>query len=325
MAEKKFRYVAVGKPSGVWAAEKADGALRFIGGDGGGINWFHDAIGKADAIALSDSDNVWCVNEAGQIWYRTPGELPYSGVWAQIATASGQDDAKTISVGNDGTVWYAQKDGRLFRRVGDSWREDDFARAESVAVFDRFVVWIINKQGQLWQLATGGWSQMGAQDNAKTIAVGQSGFVAYADTDGTIYYRALGEEAEVWHKGWDQRSMGKAAVLAVGHNDTIWCLNTAGEVWYSTNGSWVQFTGYYRGDMITRQYTIKQGDQLNVIVMREYGITDAAEINRIVDRIVVQNGIEDKDEIDVGQVLMWDDGPADDHGLIDALGWNQGS
>ncbi|MEM7116899.1 MAG: hypothetical protein AAF614_30995 [Chloroflexota bacterium] len=139
-----------------------------------------------------------------------------------------------------------------------------------------------------------------AIDNAKTIAVGQSGFIVYADTDGNIHYRALGEAAEVWHRGWDQRSMGKAAVVALGYEDRLSCLNTKGEVWFIEDGQGEKFVEVLGNQW---RYTVKPNDHLYEIVRREFGLKNPTEIDHLVDRIAKDSGIRNRNRLQVGDVL----------------------
>jgi hypothetical protein len=46
---------------------------------------------------------------------RSEAAVNKGGTWTKVPTHSGRADARTISVGNDGSVWYAQTDGTLFR------------------------------------------------------------------------------------------------------------------------------------------------------------------------------------------------------------------
>lgn len=108
MSEQTFKHISVGKDGSVWAAGKSDGTVFRLYGDAGAVGWVRDKVGKAEVIAAVDWGNAWCVNRAGEIWRLTGAErLDKDGTWTQVASHSGRTDAKTISVGNDGSVWYA--------------------------------------------------------------------------------------------------------------------------------------------------------------------------------------------------------------------------
>ena len=303
MTEKKFKHIAAGKEYGIWAAEATDGTIQTIYGDAGFVGWVEDQQGKADVVAASDWNNMWCVNKDGEIWHFKDGDILWSaGTWTRIATASGRNDAKTISVGHqDGSVWYVQKDGRIFRRDGNSWTPDAVGRAETIAAANRHTVWAVNKDGQLWRRVSSGWSQEAThsgRNDVQSVAVGPNGTVAYIDTNGVVFSRP--PEVGAWKRVWDQQDMGKAAVLAMGYEDSLACLNTKGEVWFVRDSQAEKCVEVLSNQWI---YTVKAGDQLNKIVMREFGLKNATEITHMVDYIVAQNGIEDRNHIKVGDVL----------------------
>jgi hypothetical protein len=99
--------------------------------------------------------------------------------------------------------------------------------------------------------------------------------------------------------------MGKADVLAVGPEDLVWCLNTQGEVWRAFDDKWQQLVEQGPDEKMWT-YKIKQGDGLMAIVRKEFKLKDpqdTQEISRLVNLIVAQNGITDRDRIKPGDVL----------------------
>lgn len=99
--------------------------------------------------------------------------------------------------------------------------------------------------------------------------------------------------------------MGKADVLAVGPQDLVCCLNTKGEVWQAFDGKWQRLVEQGTNGKVWT-YTVKRGDGLMAIVRKEFKLNDrqhTPEIGRLVDLIVAQNGIRDKNRIKEGDVL----------------------
>ena len=118
MSEQKFKHISIGQDGSVWTVGKKDSTIYRLFGDAGFLGWIPDKEGKAEVLAAVDWGNVWCVNSAHEIWQLTNAEsLDKGGTWTRIPTHSGQADAKTISVGRDGTVWYAQTDGTIIRQT----------------------------------------------------------------------------------------------------------------------------------------------------------------------------------------------------------------
>ena len=319
MTERRFKHISVGKDGRVWAADKTDGTIYRLYGDAGFLSWVPDKVGKADVVATVDWGNAWCVNKAHQIWHVTNAEsVDKGGTWTQVPTHSGQADARSISVGADGSVWYAQTDGVLFRtaRPGDGtglfWVHDTKeGKVDVVAAVDATNIWGVNNANQIWHWEHSRWTQVpthSGRADAKTISVGIDGSVWYVDTNGAVYFWQM--VAEVWSPAWDQSRMGKADVIAVHTQADVWCLNDKGEVWRTdktTSHSYQWQQVVERGpDEKAWTYTIKPGDGLMAIVRKKFTLKDpqdTQEINRLVDLIVAQNHRITRDKINAGDVL----------------------
>lgn len=143
------RTISVGAADGtVWYAQTDGKLFRREGGA-----WHADPTGKATAIAAVGKDQLWCVNQAREIWHMK------SGQWTKIPTHSGGADAKTISVGADGTVWYAQTDDKLFRREGGAWHADPSGKATVIAAVGKDEVWCVNQAHEVWHMKNGQWTK----------------------------------------------------------------------------------------------------------------------------------------------------------------------
>lgn len=304
MTEQKFKHISVGKDGSVWAAGKADGSIFRLYGDAGAIGWVPDKVGQAEVIAAVDWANAWCVNHEHEIWHLTNAEsLDKGGTWTKVPTHSGRADAKTISVGNDGSVWYAQTDGVIFHTARSSnganlsWVQDKVGKADVLAAIDATSLYCVNNEHEIWFGQNSTWSQIpthGDRADAKFIAVNPDGYAWYASIDGAVF-RAVrpgdGVGLPLWGTTWDRKQMGKAAVLAVGPEDLVWCLNTKGEVWRAFDDKWQQLVEQGPDGKVWT-YKIKRGDNLLAIVRREFKLKDpqdTQEINRITDLIVAQN------------------------------------
>lgn len=321
MAERRFKHISVGKDGSVWAVDRTDGTICRLYGDAGFLGWVPDKVGKADIVAAVDWGNAWCINKAHQIWQVTNAEdVDAGGTWTQIPTHSSQADARSISVGADNSVWYAQTDGVLFRtaRPGDGtgllWvHETGGGKLDVVAVVDATSAWGVNSANQIWLWADGTWTQVpthSGRADAKTISVGSDGSVWYASTDGSIFRHTQpgdGVSLPRWMQdtSWDQKRMGDADVISVHNRGDVWCLTKNGQVWRTLDRKWQQVVE--RGsDEKVWTYTIKPGDGLMAIVRKKFSLKDpqdTQEINRLVDLIVAQNHGITRDKIKAGDVL----------------------
>ncbi|MFZ0547726.1 MAG: tectonin domain-containing protein [Candidatus Promineifilaceae bacterium] len=316
--ERKFKHISVGKDGSVWTVGKTDGTVYRLFGDAGAVGFVPDKVGKAEVIAAVDWGNAWCINKDHEIWHLTNAEsLDKGGTWTMVSTHSGRADAKTISVGNDGSVWYAQTDGTLFHSAqpgngtGRFWVKDKVGKAEVIAAIDATSLYCINKDNEIWFGQNGAWSQLTThsdRDKAKSIAVNPDGYAWYSSTDGAVFRSVRpgdGVGLPPWGTTWNRKEMGKADIIAVGPDDLVWCINTKGEVWRAFDDKWQQLTEH-GPDGTFWTYKIKPGDGLLAIVRKEFNLhdpKDTQEIGRLVNLIVAQNGIANSDSINHGETL----------------------
>lgn len=314
MTDPKFKHISLGQNHIPWATDKTDGTIYRLHGDASvPLGWVTDKVGKAEVIAAVNWGSAWCVNKNHEIWYLENVE---SGTWIQVPTYSGRADARTISVGGDGSVWYAGTDGTIYRRNVDAghvgWMPDKIGKAEVIAAVDSGNLWCVNKDHEIWHLEnaenleTGGtWTQVpthSGRADAKMISAGYDG-VFYVQMDGTLIQTVppgVGVSLGRWRV---DSGPGKVDVIAVGPEGGAWCLTRDGQAWNTVNNKWEQFVGY---DSINWKYTVKSGDHLMAIVRKEFNLRDpqdTSEINRLVDLIVAQNAGITRDRINAGDNL----------------------
>ena len=316
LTDPKFKHISVGKDGTVWAIGAADDTLYRLYGDAGYLGWSPNAVGKAESIAAVDWGNAWSVNAAGEIWQVTDADAGgTSGTWTQIPTHSGRADAKTIAVGGDGSAWYTQADGTIFRRYGDAeavgWVPNQSGNAESIAPVDWANAWCVTDAHEIWRLENaysleeGGFKTQiptySARAAAQSIAAGSDGSVCYVDMDGIVYFWQ--GDTESWVPIWDQEQTARAAMVAVLTKSEVWCLTMAGEVWRTVDTGaegyqWEQVVeiGPDDNDIFIcgpdMTYTVQPGDNLRTIVRRMSGLTepkDSQQISQLVDQIVAEN------------------------------------
>jgi hypothetical protein len=236
MNHPKMRHISVGKDGTVWAVGKEDGTIYRLYGDAGYIGWVANSVGKADVIAAVDWGSAWCVNRENEIWQvENANTVSDAGTWTRIATHSGESDARSISVGKDGSVWYVQRDGTLFQRNGDQWQESSVGKA-IYAVGNYGSVWGINETYRAGHLLDGMLQEptgQGFKQIAWSISAGEDGSVWYNDTDGNLYFHEADGDAWVKDENWNRAQMGNPIVLAVHNQGTVWCVNGDGDVWHS--------------------------------------------------------------------------------------------
>jgi hypothetical protein len=115
---------------------------------------------KADVIAIHNQDDVWRIYR-GEIWRYDTHK------WTKVPTHSGRADAKTISASADGSCWYAQRDGILFRRENNTWKQDPTANVDVIAVFNKDDGWGVNNIGEVWHYLGGEWGKI-VEDSEQT-------------------------------------------------------------------------------------------------------------------------------------------------------------
>jgi hypothetical protein len=278
-----------------------------------------DKAGKAEVIAAVDWGNAWCVNHKHEIWHLKDAEsLDKGGTWTQVPTSSGQADAQTISVGGDGSIWYAQIDGTIFHSAAPgngkqkpSWVQDKVGKATVIAAVDSKTAWVVNKDHEIWFLQSGKWTQIpthSGRADAKTISIGSDESLRYGSIGGAIYRHVQpgdGVSLPRWMQdtGWNLNQMGHADVISVSTDKDIWGLNNNGQVWHSYDRKWKQVVEHGPAEEKVWKYQIKSGDGLMAIVRKKFNLKDpkdTREINRLVDLIVAQNHGMTRDHIKAG-------------------------
>ncbi|MBL8096217.1 MAG: hypothetical protein JNL73_18720 [Anaerolineales bacterium] len=281
-----LKHISVGATGAIWGAGAMDGTLLRLYSDAGLTGWNATRHGRADIVAAIDGGEAWCVTSDHEIWHAVDAHLPTGGRWYKVPTQSGLADAQTISVGVvDGSVWYAQTDGRLFWRDRGRWQAEPTGRAMTVAAISKSQIWGINSAHEIWHL-DGTWSKVATHSgkaDAVSIAVGVDGSVWCVQADGTLCWRDGGV--------WRIDPAVRATVVAAYSQDDLWCLDATGEVWHKFGGLWSKDIDTNRNE-VTWTYTVKQHEHLLGIVHREFNLTDKydnSEVDRILGLLVAQN------------------------------------
>lgn len=121
--------------------------------------------GKSDNLAPFSGSILYCTNEAGQIW------LNANSNWTEFKTKSKKPDASMVSVGNDQTIAYVDKNGSIFRfkRPNEGaalpsvieWENPPMGKVSMLAVYNKDVVWCLNTKGEVWRtMQDGDWVEM---------------------------------------------------------------------------------------------------------------------------------------------------------------------
>lgn len=292
-----LKQIAIARDGSLWGIGKLDDSVLTLYGDAGVVGWITDRTGKAEVVAAESFTEAWCVNKAHEIWHATEAHMQAGTKWTKIATASGQPDAHTISVGAvDGTVWYADtKDGSLFRREAQGWAKDPTGKATLIAAVSRSEVWCVNAEGAVYHLSGSAWKQDSGASGAKMISVGQDGIVWYGKADGSLYWL----EGGAWHKD----PTAKAVAVSAQNKHRVVCINVAGET-FSRNpqGAWEEIVE--RGpDGDSWHYTVRSGDTLATVVASKYHTNNWGKVNAIVEQVRVLSNLPDINKIKPGDML----------------------
>ena len=125
-----------------------------------------DDAPKTIAMAAHSVDDQWHISDKGELWRWQ------HNAWSKIPTYSGQHDARGISVAEDGSVWYINTKGELFRtsRPSDGtpnmWVHDTASGGNKVGRIDVVAasavddVTCLNHEGEVWRAYQGTWQQI---------------------------------------------------------------------------------------------------------------------------------------------------------------------
>lgn len=292
-----LKHIAIAKDGSLWGIGKLDDSVLTLYGDAGYMGWITDRTGKAEVVAPVSFAEAWCVNKTHEIWHATDAHTQTGTQWTQVATASGQADARTISVGAvDGAVWYADtKDGALYRREGQGWVKAPVGRAALIAAVSKSEVWCVNAAGAVYHLSGRDWKQVGGVSGAKMISVGLDGTIWYGKADGSLYWLEDGN--------WRKDTTAKATAIAVQDQQRVVCINAAGEAFGRTPlGAWDKIVEL-GPDGEAWHYTVVSGDTLATVVANKYHTNNWGKVNAIVDQIRVLSNLPDVGKIQPGDML----------------------
>jgi hypothetical protein len=230
------RLDALPKPSpsrNVWT--QVQGAASDIGAGGASfmvatgdkkdlLRWGAGAWTKMDGAATrvdaSANNNIWAVNDYGQIWQ-------WTGSWKQL-----NGSAKDVGVGANGQAWVigtanAAKGGargnEIYRRKGNAWEKVPGA-AVRIDVDPKGNAWVVDSAGRVWEWT--GTSFTSRPGNAKDIGIGANGAVWIVGIDGAGYK---------WNgKGWDFRGGARLRNISVQSDGSPIGVIDDGSIWKST-------------------------------------------------------------------------------------------
>lgn len=138
--------IAVGVDGSVWYARATNGNLFHREGD----RWRRNP-GFATAVAAVNQEDVWCVSTDGNLLHVA------NGAWITVPTYSGNADAKSISAGNDGSVWYVDTSGTVYfwQMIAEAWDQGwdqgQMGSVDAIAVYTQGEVWCVNTRGEVWR------------------------------------------------------------------------------------------------------------------------------------------------------------------------------
>ena len=246
MAHIEMNDVAIGNDGSAWALGREDGTIYRLYGDAGAVGWIANPIGKAISLAPVSWSDAWCVNAENEIWCLTNWSmLDGSGNWEKIATHSGELDAATVSVGRDGTVWYAQTDGTLFRRDQREgrWVKPRVAgKLHRIAAFNYNSVWGIDDSMRVHEYHKSADDMpegQGLNQAAMVVSCGDDNTAWYLDSTGTLFRNIPGQGWSDDSK-WDAAIMGQPINIDVVTGGNVWAVNDRGEVWRLVAKEWEQ-------------------------------------------------------------------------------------
>ena len=126
------------------------GSLYIVGTDNAvyrrnGGNLTRLDVNDAQSVAAASNGIVWITKSDLTIW-----KLESDGTWVQPYPGDAGSD---LAVGNDGALYIVGTDNDVYRRFGDNLTRLAVNDAQSVAVGIDGTVWITRSDRTIWRLA----------------------------------------------------------------------------------------------------------------------------------------------------------------------------
>lgn len=184
-----------------------------------GATFSRISVGSDGTIwALTNFGSIFRYNTTNQNWQQVPGGL------AQIAVG----DAADVWGLNAGQLIYQYNTSTgLFQQVGGALTQ--------ISVGPDHNVWGINSVGQAWHYTSGAWVNVAG--TYTQIAAGD-GVAAWALNNGNIY------QYNSSTKTFGQIG-GTLSQIAVGSDNDLWGLTSAGYCYHYVSSSWINIPGAY--------------------------------------------------------------------------------
>jgi len=139
--------------------------------------------------------------------------------------------AADISVGANGSVWFVDASGAIFRlQNGNPVRVD--GQAARIAVDPSGAPWVVNTGGSLFRWVGSAWQRL--PGSAKDVGIGGNGKVWILGADGA---------PASWNgTGWTPLGSGAGTRIAVDPAGALWVVNAEHKIWRYT-GAWTGIPG----------------------------------------------------------------------------------
>lgn len=206
--------------------------------------------GAATCIAKHGNDH-WVVNNQGQIYHATN-----IGQWQNV-----EGNAMNIDVGAGGEVWCVNRQGNIFRRVGNSWTQIPGA-LKQVSVGSAQHVWGTNAQNDTFHWNGSTW--INANHKLHWVSVDQNGDVwgigpghkglfhrqghqwvhvhtsqnnmaqVYVGCGRNNHVAFTTQNQQIWQGGTGgfQACEGNASYVAIGPGGAMACVNSAQQIFH---------------------------------------------------------------------------------------------
>ena len=212
--------------------------------------WF-DPQAKANRVAITpDGLRVWIVTREGDVSYTDAWSILHPELLVQkILQANSpwiQVPGAAVDVGtSDGkpAVWVTNKSDQIYKFSNNQWiKQSGAAQRISVSYYGN--PWVVNKAGQVWRWANNKWVSVPGL-TATDIAVSKNIWaISNVKTAGGYTIHEYDDSKKTWIK-----RPGGAVRIAVSQWGNPWVVNSAGQVWRWSNGTFQLVPGINATDI----------------------------------------------------------------------------
>lgn len=193
-------------------------------------------------IAADDAGNVLITTSDGKIYRGTNNGATWTQFWTTNGNGPLYYGARSITTNGIRAYAIDAKGSRYSADMTGKWSAaTSVPSAKDIALTKSNKCWLVGSTGHIYTVGSGTFTQEQGSSGARIAAAGTSGKeqIWLCNTAGKVY-RAK------WNGHfyeWEQMAGSSVRDVSVGHDGTVWCANTSGDIFKWGGSAWTRLSG----------------------------------------------------------------------------------